>query len=33
MAESARDEAKVLLAPKAPTSVTKTVKQPRKVVM
>ena len=33
MAESARDEAKVLLAPKAPASVTKTVKQPRKVVM
>lgn len=34
MAEQVREEVKVLLAPKtAPTGVTKTVKQPRKVVM
>lgn len=32
-ADLAREEVKVLLAPKAPAGVTKTVKQPRKVVM
>lgn len=32
-AEAAREEAKLLLVPKAPVGVTKTVKQPRKVVM
>ncbi|QHN42803.1 tetratricopeptide repeat protein [Candidatus Mycosynbacter amalyticus] len=32
-ADLAREEMKVLLAPKAPVGVTKTVKQPRKVVM
>lgn len=32
-ADLAREEMKVLLAPKAPAGVTKTVKQPRKVVM
>ena len=32
-ADLAREEVKVLLAPKAPAGVTKTVKQPRKVIM